>query len=106
MNARQTPYYAVIFSSRLTDDIAGYSDMAERTEQLAKLQPGYLGFESARNAEGLGISVSYWRDTAAIQAWREHIEHQSAIELGYQRWYQQLHIRIARVERSYDWERT
>lgn len=44
----QTPYYAVIFSTLLTDDTNGYLEAAERMEELAKHQKGYLGIESAR----------------------------------------------------------
>lgn len=53
------PYYAVIFSSFKCED-SGYKKMAGKMEDLAKKQPGYLGFESAR--EELGISISYWKD--------------------------------------------
>ena len=41
------PYYAVIFTSTQTEDVKGYSEMANQMEALAKTQDGYLGFESA-----------------------------------------------------------
>ena len=63
-----TPYYAVIFTSILNKDHQGYEEMAEKMEALAKLQPGYLGFESARNE--IGISVSYWKDLESIKLWK------------------------------------
>lgn len=50
------PYYAVIFSSHRTPADNGYSDMAQRMEDLAALQPGFLGIESAR--ENLGITLA------------------------------------------------
>ena len=56
-NTPTPPYYAVIFTSTLTEDHEGYEEMADRIYELAQEQPGYLGFETAR--EGLGISVSY-----------------------------------------------
>jgi heme-degrading monooxygenase HmoA len=62
--------------------------------------PGYLGIESARNAEGFGITVSYWRDEASIAAWRRHGEHVPAQERGKRDWYTHYEIRVARVERS------
>jgi heme-degrading monooxygenase HmoA len=43
--------------------------------ELAAQQPGYLGVESTRGADGFGITVSYWTDPAAIRAWKEHAEH-------------------------------
>jgi len=37
------PYYAVIFTSVQTENIEGYTDMADSMETLAKQQPGFLG---------------------------------------------------------------
>lgn len=51
------PYYAVIFSSIRTDGDNGYADAANRMLELASSQPGFLGFETAR--QEIGISVSY-----------------------------------------------
>ena len=67
----EPPYYAVIFTSLLTDVDEGYSAMAEKMVELAMLQPGFLGVEYAR--EGLG---------------RTH-------------WYSHYKTRIAKVERDY-----
>nr|WP_251359730.1 hypothetical protein [Kangiella sp. TOML190] len=53
----EPPYYAVIFSSLLSDDIAGYQAMSEQMLELASRQQGFLGVESVR--EQLGITVSY-----------------------------------------------
>ena len=73
--------------------------MAERMVKLAAQQPGFLGFETAR--DGLGISVSYWRDLESIRAWKANAEHLQAQRLGHQRWYSAFKTRIARVERDY-----
>ena len=54
-------YYAVIFTSQRTDnDNEGYAKMADAIEALAKQQSGFLRVASTRNAEGQGITVSYW----------------------------------------------
>lgn len=95
------PYYAVIFSSRRTADDQGYETMADRMVELAQVQPGFLGIDSARGADGLGITVSYWASEAAIRAWREQAEYRIAQESGRARWYDHYEIRIARVERAY-----
>lgn len=68
---------------------------------LAATQPGFLGVESARGADGLGITVSYWRDEASIAAWKRDTEHQQAQHAGQQTWYADYQVRIARVERTY-----
>lgn len=101
----QPPYYAVIFTSLRTAADAGYGDMAERMVELAARQPGYLGVESTRDAEGLGITVSYWASLDDIAAWRRHAEHRLARDQGRADWYQHYALRIAKVERAYGWER-
>jgi heme-degrading monooxygenase HmoA len=94
-------YYAVIFSSLRAFGDNGYGRTAERMVELAKLQPGYLGVESARGAEGFGITVSYWQDEASIRNWKAHAEHLIAQEAGIRHWYEHYELRIAKVERSY-----
>ncbi len=93
------PYYAVIFSTILIDNIEGYIATAKRMEELAKQQKGFLGIESARNT--IGITVSYWQTEADIIAWKNNIEHKEAKLLGKKKWYKQYQLRICKVEREY-----
>lgn len=95
------PYYSVIFSSRRTGIDAGYGRMADRMLDLAADQPGFLGVESARGADGFGITVSYWASLEAIAAWKANAEHRAAQATGHRKWYQHFEVRIARVERAY-----
>ena len=97
----EPPYYAVIFSSQRTAGDHGYDAMGERMEQLAHAQPGFLGAESARDAQGFGITVSYWTDEASIAAWKAHAEHRIAQETGQARWYEHYITRVSKVERAY-----
>jgi heme-degrading monooxygenase HmoA len=99
------PYYAVIFTSQRTEGERGYGDMADRMVELAASQPGYLGIESVRGADGLGITVSYWDSTQAIADWKANAEHRIAQETGKQIWYSDYQLRIARVERAYSKQR-
>lgn len=96
----QPPYYAVIFTSQLSNQQAGYNAAAQRMVELAQTQPGYLGAESVRNAQGFGITVSYWQDEQSIQQWREHTEHRLIQEEGKSRWYEHFELRVAKVERA------
>lgn len=96
------PYYAVIFTSQRTPEDRGYARMAERMEELAARQPGYLGIESTRDADGFGITVSYWRSLEAIAAWRQNAEHRVAQDAGRSTWYEHYELRVAKVERAYD----
>lgn len=101
-NTPEPPYYAVIFSSRRSaQDPIGYAEAAQRMLDLAATQPGYLGLETARDPEGLGLTVSYWTDQAAIAAWKHQAEHTEIRERGRREWYQHFEVRVARVERAY-----
>lgn len=98
----EPPYYTVIFSSRRTPgDAEAYAETAARMAALAAAQPGYLGLESARGADGFGITVSYWESLEAIAAWKAHAEHLAAQARGRARWYAHYELRVARVERAY-----
>lgn len=97
-------YYAVIATSTLkpmsADMRARYLAMTDRMLELARLQEGFLGREHARD-DNLGISVSYWRTTAAIEAWRKDARHMAVKEFGRKDIYLNWQIRICRVEQEY-----
>lgn len=98
--------YAVLFTSTLTGEAGSdYRLMAERMIELAREQDGFLGVESARGEDGLGITVSYWRDLEAVKAFRAVAEHRAAQRLGRERWYQTYRLRVARVETDVTFDR-
>ncbi len=99
------PYYVVCFSSQRTEGDHGYGEMADVMEQLARQQLGFLGVESARGADGFGITNSFWKDEESIRAWKRNVDHLAAQKLGRQDWYQTYELRIARVERAYGFTR-
>jgi heme-degrading monooxygenase HmoA len=102
----EPPYYAVVFTSqRANDDPNGYEAMADAMAELASKQPGYLGVESARGPDGVGITVSYWETKEAITAWKAVAEHAAAQRLGRERWYEAYELRVCRVERAYGFRR-
>ena len=102
----EPPYYAVIFASvRTSQDDEAYGSAAERMAQLASEQPGYLGVDSVRAANGVGITVSYWTSEAAIVAWRRNAEHTIVREQGRKSWYKEYELRVAKVERAYGFGR-
>jgi heme-degrading monooxygenase HmoA len=95
------PYFAVVFTSvRSADDADGYAAMADRMVELAAQQPGFLGVESARGEDGLGITVSYWSSLESIRDWRANAEHQVAQARGRSEWYERFALRVCRVERE------
>ena len=102
----EPPYYAVIFTSKRTPGDRGYGVVAERMVDLGARYDGFLGIESVRGGDGLGITVSYWRDEAAILAWKRDTEHEKAQRGGRDVWYDSYEVRVAKVERAYGFART
>lgn len=98
-------YFAVIFTAQRTlSDEDMYSLTADGMIELAQAQPGFLGVESVRGDDGIGITVSYWRDRGAIRDWRVNVEHLAAQQMGRQEFYSWYQIRVAEVvaHRSFD----
>ena len=94
------PYYSVIFASVKKEDISGYQEMAEKMVELASQSPGFLGMDSA--SADISITVSYWQDLDSIKIWRDNAAHKMAQKLGREKWYQSFELRIAKVEKAYN----
>lgn len=98
------PYYAVIFAStRRQGQEEEYQRTASRMMALAALQPGFLGVDSARS-DGVGITVSYWQSEDAIMNWKNQVEHAEARRMGRTNWYAAYELRVAKVERAYEFK--
>ena len=102
-NTPKPPYYTVIFTSIKNAENNEYDAISKRMVELVQKQPGFLGFESAK--EGVGITVSYWESLEAIQNWSNNLEHQEAQRLGKEKFYQSFKVRIAKVEREYAFDK-
>lgn len=99
----ELPYYAVIFTSKRTEIDENYSKIATKMVELAQLQEGFLGVESARNE--IGITVSYWKTLEDIKNWKQNLDHLDAQKLGVSKWYENYTVRIALVEKEYSFEK-
>lgn len=69
--------------------------------ELASQQAGFLGVESVREADGIGITVSYWSSLESIRDWKAISEHRAAQELVRSKWYAEYRVRVCRVEQEY-----
>ena len=64
------------------------------------------GFISIERFESLGepgrmLSLSFWRDEAAVRQWREYAEHRAAQRAGRATVFEDYRLRIATVVRDY-----
>lgn len=98
--------YAVIFTSlRTAEGSDDYEKAAQRMIELAQEQQGFIRVESARNADGLGITVSYWKSLEDIKNWKMNSEHLIVQKQGRSKWYESFSTQICRVEREYSFVR-
>ena len=98
---------AVLFiAQRTNEDSEGYGKAAAAMGTLAQMQPGYLGIDSTRSNDGLGITISYWESETAAIAWRDNPEHSAIRDAGRDRWYANYSLHVASVTRSYDWAKS
>ena len=101
--------YAVVFSSQRTrsgGEDEAYERDAARMVELAREQPGFLGVESARSADGFGITVSYWESLEAIRRWKDVPDHARTQALGRSSYYERYDIRVCTVDRGYTFSRS
>ena len=74
-------------------------------EMLSKVREvdGFLGEEPCRSVatESKRVTISYWRDEAALRAWQTHPAHVRVKALGRDKLLAWYRIRICRVERDY-----
>jgi heme-degrading monooxygenase HmoA len=104
MSTHSSNTIAVIFVAQRTGvDDDGYYAAAAQMDALAAQQNGYVGIDSVRREDGLGITVSYWADETAAKAWRDHPDHAAIREQGRARWYSHYSLHVAQIARSYDW---
>ena len=102
-NTPNPPYCTVIFTSVKSGESKDYDEMSDKMVELVEKQPGFLGFESAK--EVLGITVSYWESLDSIQEWYKNPAHKEAQNKGRSAWYDSYTVRIAKVEREYSFKK-
>jgi heme-degrading monooxygenase HmoA len=102
----EPPYYTVVFTSLRTPVDDGYAETAKAMFELVADQPGFLGADSVRGPDGLGITVAYFQDEESIAGWRRNADHTAARALGRERWYESYAIHVGKVERAYRFDRS
>ncbi|MCA9103001.1 MAG: antibiotic biosynthesis monooxygenase [Planctomycetales bacterium] len=79
--------------------------MAEEMMALAAQQPGFLSVDSIADGDGRGITCSYWRTLADIEAWKANARHLVAQRSGRKTWYERYRFVIAKDERVDEFRR-
>ncbi len=81
--------YLVVFRNRKRADINGadYSAAANRMEERARAQPGFLSFKSFAADDGEVVAISEWESEAAARSWGRDQEHAMIQGRGRSEWY-------------------
>ena len=77
--------------------------MATHLRQELESIDGFLSverFESVSTPNKF-VSLSFWRDEAAVKAWRTHAEHRLGQKAGRQDIFSEYRLRVATVNRDY-----
>jgi len=76
-------------------------------DQLVVTMPGYIGHASFRDdATRRGVTISYFRSMAELEAWKKVPEHLEAQALGRAAFYTEYEIEVAEIVRHYEWSST
>ena len=95
---------AVIFEVHPTaEGKAEYLEIAAQLRSFLEERDGFISIERFQSLvdEGKVLSLSFWRDEAAIQQWRNLFEHRNAQMRGKNELFSSYRIRVAEVIRDY-----
>ena len=95
---------AVIFEVQPTE--AGHAAYLDHAAELRPMLEGMDGFISVERFQSLAdpgrlLSLSFWRDEAAVRGWRETGRHREAQAAGRGGLFQDYRLRVAEVLRDY-----
>ncbi len=85
-----------------------YLDIAARLRPELEKIDGFISVErfESLTTPGKILSLSFWRDEAAVAAWRRHEEHREAQRAGRGGIFRTYRLRVAAVLRDYGMRRT
>lgn len=80
-----------------------YFDLAASLREHLQEIDGFVSVErfESLNQPGKYVSISFWRDMAAVDAWRQHGEHGIAQQLGRREIFEDFRITVAESLRQY-----
>lgn len=95
---------AVIFEVQPhADHKQTYLDIASKLRPMLGEIDGFISIERFQSLSDPGkiLSLSFWRDEAAVQAWRQRAEHRAAQTSGRGWVFADYRLRVAAVMRDY-----
>ncbi|WP_058910488.1 antibiotic biosynthesis monooxygenase family protein [Entomohabitans teleogrylli] len=80
-----------------------YLALAAELKPLLQEVDGFISIERFQSLTQPGkiLSLSWWRDEEAVQAWRNQVDHQAAQREGQEAIFSHYRLRVAAVLRDY-----
>ncbi len=95
----EPPYYVAVFKTEVyPEKLEEYRKWAALMMEEVQKSPGFLGVDAVRDAEGRGITVSYWRTREDIKTWGRNPAHRKAQEIGKREFYRSLNLEVSHYE--------
>jgi heme-degrading monooxygenase HmoA len=95
---------AVIFEFKPKPGMFGrYYDLATALREDVERIDGFISVERFESVteKGKYVSLSFWRDQRAVEAWRKDLAHRAAQGEGRERLFADYRLRVAEVLRDY-----
>ncbi|QTA93928.1 antibiotic biosynthesis monooxygenase family protein [Desulfonema magnum] len=96
--------FAVIFEVRpMIKGKEEYLNIAAELRKFLENRDGFISIERFQSLSEKGkiLSLSFWRDEAAIEKWRNILEHRTGQKKGKASLFHSYRIRVAQVVRDY-----
>src|SRR5438128_11315853 len=95
----------VLFRSKLVDAPAGYAEMSDEMEALARTMPGFIDVKGYVAEDGERLTIVRWENEETMRIWRENARHRVAQRMGREHWYAYYKMEVAEVLREKAFER-
>jgi heme-degrading monooxygenase HmoA len=95
---------AVVFEVWPSPEYKGrYLELAAEIKPLLESIEGFVSVErfESLTTDGKLLSLSFFKDEAAVIAWRETLEHKKAQALGRSQYFSNYRLRVCSVMRDY-----
>ncbi len=92
--------FVVSFIASLNPGAAGYAEAADKMIKAVEEEKGFIAAYSARNEEGIGITLSYWSSVDAIAQWKANKTHKAIQTRGKNEWYDWYQLQVCEIVRT------
>jgi heme-degrading monooxygenase HmoA len=91
----------IVFRARINEGVEEkLNEMGARMYELGSQMPGFISYKDFGAEDGESVSIIEFESMEHVAAWREHVEHKEAQELGHTTFFSELQIQVCEVVRT------